>query len=169
MDDILSQIIAYAPDKIDTELKAAALVQGSRNMDQEPRNMYNQGQLVSNTVDGSRPGYSGDFTAKQKQKITEAFPDIELNFNKYPMGVKKYLEPGNTNLTNKDYTKILRFKKKGFTTEMGEGKNTRGESYSDEGKRLSIEDQNKIKGQFELPTGEEWDFKTHKYGIKQAG
>jgi len=24
-----------------------------------PRNMYNQGQLVSNTVDGSRPGYSG--------------------------------------------------------------------------------------------------------------
>jgi len=222
MDDILSQIIAYAPDKIDTELKAAALVQAPRNMNQEPRipfgdglsvdperdsfkkisnvigayNRYRRGeknpalnfnqffklystenfaeggsagQLVSNTVDGSRPGYSGDFTAKQKQKITEAFPDIELNFNKYPMGVKKYLEPGNTNLTNKDYTKILRFKKKGFTTEMGEGKNTRGESYSDEGKRLSIEDQNKIKGQFELPTGEEWDFKTHKYGIKQAG
>ena len=85
------------------------------------------------------------------------------------MGVKKYLEPGNTNLTNKNYTKILRFKKKGFTTEMGKGKNTRGESYSDEGKRLSIKDQNKIKGQFELPIGEEWDFKTHKYGIKQAG
>ena len=32
MDDILSQIIAYAPDKIDTEIKARALVQGSRNM-----------------------------------------------------------------------------------------------------------------------------------------
>ena len=29
-------------------------------MAQEPRNMYNQGQLVSNTVDGSRPGYNGD-------------------------------------------------------------------------------------------------------------
>jgi len=29
-------------------------------MAQEPRNMYNQGQLVRNTVDGSRPGYSGD-------------------------------------------------------------------------------------------------------------
>jgi hypothetical protein len=27
MDDILSQIIAYAPDRIDTELKARALVQ----------------------------------------------------------------------------------------------------------------------------------------------
>ena len=49
MDDILSQIIAYAPDKIDTELKAAALVQGSRNMDQEPR-MYNQGSSVDHAV-----------------------------------------------------------------------------------------------------------------------
>jgi hypothetical protein len=63
MDDILSQIIAYAPDRIDTELKARALVQAPRNMDQEPRNMYNQGQLVQNTNDGSRPGYSGDDVA----------------------------------------------------------------------------------------------------------
>ena len=31
-----------------------------RPMAQEPRNMYNQGQLVQNTVDGSRPGYKGD-------------------------------------------------------------------------------------------------------------
>jgi len=31
----------------------------SRSMVQEPRNMYNQGQLVRNTVDGSRPGYAG--------------------------------------------------------------------------------------------------------------
>ena len=30
-----------------------------RPMNQGPRNMYNQGQLVSNTVDGSRPGYAG--------------------------------------------------------------------------------------------------------------
>jgi hypothetical protein len=49
---ILSQIIAYSPNKIDTETKARSLVQG-------PRNMYASGQLVSNTVDGSRPGYSG--------------------------------------------------------------------------------------------------------------
>ena len=60
MDDILSQIIAYAPDKIDTELKAAALVQGSRNMDQEPRNMYPNCQLVQPNADGSRPGYNGN-------------------------------------------------------------------------------------------------------------
>jgi len=32
MDDILSQIIAYAPDRIDTETKARAMVQGPRNM-----------------------------------------------------------------------------------------------------------------------------------------
>ena len=52
MDDILSQIIAYAPDRIDTETKARAMVQG-------PRNMYNQGQLVQPNADGSRPGYNG--------------------------------------------------------------------------------------------------------------
>jgi hypothetical protein len=56
MDDILSQIIAYAPDRIDTELKARALVQAQRNM-------YAQGQLVQPNADGSRPGYSGDDVA----------------------------------------------------------------------------------------------------------
>jgi len=49
---ILSQIIAYSPNKIDTETKARSLVQG-------PRNMYNQGQLVQPNADGLRPGYSG--------------------------------------------------------------------------------------------------------------
>ncbi len=39
MDDILSQIIAYAPNKIDTETKARSLVQG-------PRNMADGGQVV---------------------------------------------------------------------------------------------------------------------------
>jgi len=53
MNDILSQIIAYAPNKIDTETKARAMVQG-------PRNMYARGQLVQPNADGSRPGYSGD-------------------------------------------------------------------------------------------------------------
>ena len=53
MDDILSQVIAYAPNRIDTETKARAMVQG-------PRNMYNQGQLVQPSGDGSRPGYAGE-------------------------------------------------------------------------------------------------------------
>ena len=33
--------------------------QEPRTMAQEPRNMYQDGQLVQNTADGSRPGYQG--------------------------------------------------------------------------------------------------------------
>jgi len=46
MDDILSQIIAYAPDRIDTETKARAMVQGSRNMEQEPRIPFGDGSIT---------------------------------------------------------------------------------------------------------------------------
>ena len=53
MNDILSQIIAYSPNKIDTETKARAMVLG-------PRNMYAGGQLVQPSADGSRPGYAED-------------------------------------------------------------------------------------------------------------
>ena len=42
--------------------------EGSRITAQEPRNMYAGGQLVRNTADGSRPGYSGDYTAAEKKK-----------------------------------------------------------------------------------------------------
>ena len=62
MNDILSQIIAYAPNKIDTETKARAMVQG-------PRNMYASGQLVQPNADGSRPGYAGD-------DVTGEIPEI---------------------------------------------------------------------------------------------
>ena len=44
-EDILEMFEDYTPDP--------------RPMVPEPRNMYNQGQLVRNTVDGSRPGYGG--------------------------------------------------------------------------------------------------------------
>jgi len=128
------------------------------------------GQLVSNTVDGSRPGYAGSLTAKQQQKIIEAFPDTVFDFDKYPMsGSKKYLT-SDQNKANPDHTKVERFKKKGFSLEMGTGLNTRGVPYSKEGKRLSIKDQNKIKAKYDLPEGvKEWDFKTYKYGIKSGG
>ena len=33
-------------------------------MAQEPRNMYQDGQLVRNTADGSRPGYGGGAAAR---------------------------------------------------------------------------------------------------------
>ena len=66
MDDILSQIIAYAPNKIDTEVKARSLVQG-------PRNMYQGGAakqlLAQPSVDGSRPGYATSTVKKENLNI----------------------------------------------------------------------------------------------------
>ena len=87
MDDILSQIIAYAPDKIDTELKARALVQGSRNIDQEPRNMYNQGSSVDHavrSVDPERDSFkkiSNVLGAYRRYRRGEKNP--ALNFNQF--------------------------------------------------------------------------------------
>ena len=76
MDDILSQIIAYAPDRIDTETKARAMVQG-------PRNMYSEGQLVQPNADGSRPGYSGE---RDYGKTVES--NIRLRSGKYDVSYK---------------------------------------------------------------------------------
>jgi len=47
-----------------------AALQKPRFMAQEPRNMYAGGQLVQNTVDGSRPGYEG------KRKIYKVIREI---------------------------------------------------------------------------------------------
>ena len=50
-------------------------VQDPSSMVQDPRNMYSQGQLVRNTVDGSRPGYNGEtlpeIMAKDKSLVAE--------------------------------------------------------------------------------------------------
>ena len=45
--------------------------------DKEPRNMYSEGQLVRNTVDGSRPGYQGDkvLTGDKFVEIVTKYPD----------------------------------------------------------------------------------------------
>jgi len=76
MDDILSQVIAYAPNRIDTETKARAMVQG-------PRNMYSEGQLVQPNADGSRPGYSGE---RDYGKTVES--NIRLRSGKYDVSYK---------------------------------------------------------------------------------
>jgi hypothetical protein len=87
MDDILSQIIAYAPDRIDTELKVRALVQAPRNMDQEPRNMYNQGSSVDHavrSVDPERDSFkkiSNVLGAYRRYRRGEKNP--ALNFNQF--------------------------------------------------------------------------------------
>ena len=97
---------------------------------------------------------------------------MKFNFDDHTYGIPKRLDPSKRNVINPEWTKIDRFKKKGFTTEMGVVKTTRGEPYKVEGKRLSIKDQNKIKALFDLPEGvKEWDFTKpgQKYGIKAAG
>jgi len=91
-----------------------------RPMNQEPRNMYNQGQLVSNTVDGSRPGYKGrgrdlkdkpslnvggknqytPRTTKEIQAIIDANPEY--------ITPKNFYEPTNT-MKQKGMKKLLTF------------------------------------------------------------
>ena len=89
MDDILSQIIAYAPDKIDTELKAAALVQGSRNMDQEPRNMYNQGSSVDHAVRTIDPVQD---SGNKIEEVLKAYGRYQGNRKGKPMSFSKFFE-----------------------------------------------------------------------------
>ena len=139
-------------------------------MDRVSEILYLYEDDVESFADGGRIGFKDGLTVKQQQKIVEAFPGQEFNFDEYKYGVPKRKNPSQRTVINPEWTKIDRFKKKGFTTEMGKGLNTRAEPYQKEGKRLSIKDQNKIKAKFDLPEGvKEWDFKTHKYGIKQAG
>ena len=51
------------------EMEFDSMLQEPRTMVHEPRNMYAGGQLVRNTVDGSRPGYQGKADAGFYQKI----------------------------------------------------------------------------------------------------
>ena len=143
--------------------------------------MAGGGMLVQPGFGGVRQGYKEDrgkgeykrdsLSKTEQKKIKNAFPDTKFDFDKYRYGVKKYPETlgsiRNQNITNKDYTKVLRFIKKGFTKEMGEGLTARGTKYKTRGERLSLKDQEKIKSLFKLPPEfKEWDFKNYKYGIK---
>ena len=126
------------------------------------------GMLVQPGFGGTRQGYKEDrgkgkykrdsLSKIEQKKIKDAFPDTKFDFDKHRYGVKKY-PTGNQNVTSKDYTKVIRFIKKGFTTEMGEGLTARGTKYKTRGERLSLQDQEKIKSLFKLPPGEEWDFR----------
>ena len=98
-------------------------VQDPSSMVQEPRNMYSQGQLVRNTVDGSRPGYKGldeikKITAKKYKDFVKAF---KKNNSRAPSqfeirtlikgggdweSIHKYLEEGKDFLTKSESMKI---------------------------------------------------------------
>jgi len=81
------------------------VLRDAMNKDLGPRNMYAQGQLVSNTVDGSRPGYGGkegrhkikmsDWTLEQKANL-ETWMDntgstLE-DYNKLPSSTKNNIK-----------------------------------------------------------------------------
>ena len=53
----------------------AIFEEGPRSMNQEPRNMYSEGQLVTPSVDGSRPGYQGD----NKYTPSKGTPGVKLD------------------------------------------------------------------------------------------
>ena len=59
MDDILSQIIAYAPDRIDTETKAQALAIGPRAM---------VGEITDEQTQFGRPIYQTPAGHRNKSK-----------------------------------------------------------------------------------------------------
>ena len=70
---ILSQIIAYAPNKIDTETKARSLIQGPRLMDQGGRIGFKRGNITTHPV---KP------LTKDQQKIYDMMLNKELPTNR---------------------------------------------------------------------------------------
>ena len=68
-----------------------------RSMDPEPRNMYNQGQLVQNTVDGSRPGYKpGGIVEPGVEyygKLIDESPSSKNTGNTSPVKKGKFIYP----------------------------------------------------------------------------
>ena len=67
-----------------------ALTQEPRITAQEPRNMYQDGQLVRNTVDGSRPGYKGEEFSLEKN-LSKVPPKIRERFIKVNNYLKKII------------------------------------------------------------------------------
>ena len=67
--------------------------QEPRTMAQEPRNMYAGGQLVQNTVDGSRPGFAGIKQVKNVKKF-EKLPGVEWGDYYFEIRNPDYLGPG---------------------------------------------------------------------------
>ena len=72
--------------KADAEAAAQAR---SSSMVPGPRNMYASGQLVQNTIDGSRPGYSGDGMEEAKVKVANKYAQLEHKKNYYDLGKKE--------------------------------------------------------------------------------
>ena len=157
---------------------------GPRTMAQEPRNMYNQGQLVRNTADGSRPGYNGKENyalglsqkeykkkyyedTKKEQVKTEAGKLAKERDKKLKnfIGKKKKIKASvlkdfildDIGYTVYDSAKIkAKFPKLIIEQDLQQG----------DWKPLTKNEKTIIKESFDLPEGvKDWNFKTFKYGI----
>ena len=133
--------------------------------------MYSQGQLVTPSVDGSRPGYSGAkkgkrikrFSPKKEKLIMETFNLTEDDFIKHGKhGVPQKID----GKSNPKYDKIFRFVQRDF-------KPVKGGRY-DITDVLSADDIEFVKNNFDPPKGEEWNFKSKnnptgfKHGVSGA-
>ena len=141
---------------------------------------YNDGQLVTPSVDGSRPVYAenikkqkvGKYTIKRKGaagllqprdmveepltayekiKLKKKFPKIKFNFKEYPnFGISSYDKKLKRKINLKEYDAVRRYIFRGFTD-------------TTKFKVLPVSVQNEIKGQF--PEVKNWDFKKYAYGV----
>ena len=159
------------PLKFIDQIKEMYNDQDPRPMAQGPRNMYSQGQLVTPSVDGSRPGYSGAkkgkrikrFSPKKEKLIMETFNLTEDDFIKHGKhGVPQKID----GKSNPKYDKIFRFVQRDF-------KPVKGGRY-DITDVLSADDIEFVKNNFDPPKGEEWNFKSKnnptgfKHGVSGA-
>ena len=73
--------------------------------DKEPRNMYSEGQLVQNTVDGSRPGYNGNTSKVYNEKTGHIYPGGNAHSNWWSKNPGK--NQHKKSLKNPEYIEIL--------------------------------------------------------------
>ena len=117
-----------------------------RTMAQEPRNMYAGGQLVTPSVDGSRPGYKGVYKRQDKPGHQ---PKWRVMGERGGVNVGQWLKSQGieTNYTNKKAAE------KAYKKFLDANPETKGEiakaKWIEEGKKLATEFNNKVQAAFD--------------------
>ena len=131
---------------------------GPRPMDQGPRNMYSQGQLVQPNADGSRPGYSGEVLTKEQQKIFRQYKKLHTG-TQSDSSIRSKIK--NDIINSDTITKL----KKGIPVTATDKDKT----------VLDADTIKKIKEKIKLKPGQKWNFYNpetnptgHTYGIKKS-
>ena len=140
----------------------AEVIEGKKKHAIGGRVGYNDGQLVTPSVDGSRPGYAKtkitdkpfdvskvNLTEYEKKLIRNEFLELEFKFNKkQPIGLKAYKNA-------KNYKRVVDFIKRDFKTTVAF-------------EPLSLSAQREVMREFDLPKGMKWNFKKYRYGISDG-